>query len=358
MSSNSIGHGGAAVGRLFARFAKCVAVAQGDLEGARHYACAQPWSSAQALDSQFKGLMTPTGVGAYSGSQGPVFRDLATYVRPRTIVGKLEALRAIPFATRVVRGVGGTRASWVVAGEPVPVAYGSFEIEDALDIRKVSTIAILTSELVKNSSPKSEMVMAADIGGALAQSMDEAFVDPASGATAARPASITYGATTHESSGSTPAAIDADLAAMIKDLVTAGNTLESAVWILSPITAASLSLMRDSSGALAYPKISVLGGELAGLPAITSTACAASGSPGEYFVVLLESGQVDLADDDSGQLELARHAAVQMDDAPAASAQSVVSLWQNGLVGFMSTRYLNWRARRAGIASVLRSVTY
>ena len=104
--------------------------------------------------------------------------------------------------------------------------------------------------------------------------------------------------------------------------------------------------------------MSALGGTLAGLQAITSTACSSSGSPGEYFIALIEAGQVDLADDDTGELELAQHASVQMDDAPAAGTQSLVSMWQFGLVGFMAARYLNWRARQHGVASVLRGALF
>ena len=35
-------------------------------------------------------------------------------------------------------------------------------------------------------------------------------------------------------------------------------------------------------------------------------------------------------------------------DAPTAGAQSLVSLWQNNLLGIRAERYINWAARRPG----------
>lgn len=356
--STITGPTGATAGRLFARFCRCLSVTRGDLVAAQAFAMSQPWNDAQTLGAAFKSLVEPLGTGSYAGATGPVYQDLALYLRPRTIVGKIEAMRSIPFNTRLVRGIGGTTASWTVAGEPTPVSYASYELVDALAIKKISTIAIVTAELMRNSSPKAEMAVAADVGGALAQELDTGFIDPARGETDARPASITFGAAEHESSGNTVTAIDSDLQAMIKDLVGAGHSLETATWVLHPVTATSLSLMRDASGALAYPKISVLGGELAGLKAITSTACAASGSPGEYFLALIESGEVELADDGAGELDYATQASIQMNSDPAGGAQQLVSMWQSGMVAIKGARYLNWRARRPGVASVLRGIAF
>lgn len=349
---------GADVGRLAGRFIRCLGIARGDLEGARAFVAGQPWSDAPTLEAAFKSLMQPLTVGSFAGSAGPVFQDLALYLRPKTIIGRLP-LRSIPFNTRVVRGIGGTRASWTVAGEPIPASYSSYDITDAVAVKKVSTIDVMSTELARNSSPRADMATIADVGAALAHQMNLAFIDPALGETEARPASVTNSAAvSRESSGATVAAVDSDLKAMIRDLVNAGMTLETATWILSPSTATSLSLMRGTDGALAYPHIGVLGGSMAGLPAITSAACEASGSPGENFIVLLEAGEVDLADDGAGDVEFTEHAAIQLDDTPIASAQPLTSLWQNGLFALKASRYANWRARRDVVASVLRSVAF
>jgi valyl-tRNA synthetase len=67
-----------------------------------------------------------------------------------------------------------------------------------------------------------------------------------------------------------------------------------------------------------------------------------------------------MADDGGVSLDMSMEASVQMDDAPSAGAQSLVSLWQNNLVGIRAERYINWSPRRAsnlGIA-LLENTNY
>jgi hypothetical protein len=345
-------------GTTFGRFCRALAIAKGDPLSAEAYAEAQPWDDRVAIVSSLKGLMTPHATGDYAGSSGPVFTDFAEFLRPQTLVGRLTSLRRVPFNVRMVTGIGGSRAAWVTEGETIPASYSSFETADALPIRKVATIACIGDELVRASKPTADAVVAADVGAAIVEQMDRAFIDPSYGATDTRPASVTFGATQLDSSGSTVAAIDSDLEAMVQVLVDAGMQLNTAAWILHPRTAVHLALKRGANDGLAYPGMTVKGGTLAGLPAFVSSACSASGSPAERNITLLEVGEVNLADSGAGDLDASRYAALQLDDAPANSAQPLTSLWTHGLVGLKATRFLNWAARRQGVAAVLRNVAF
>ena len=160
------------------------------------------------------------------------------------------------------------------------------------------------------------------------------------------------------SSGSDIASIDHDLGLMIGSLVAAECPLSTACWIMSPITATALALRRGTDGAPAYPQVTARGGFLIGLPVLVSTVCAASGSPGERFIALVEQSEILVADDGGGDVQLATRAALQMNDAPAAGAAQLVSLWSSDMVGLRLLRYVNWARRRTGAACVLRDVTY
>lgn len=62
-----------------------------------------------------------------------------------------------------------------------------------------------------------------------------------------------------------------------------------------------------------------------------------------------------MADDGGVSIDMSMEASVQMNDAPSAGAQSLVSLWQNNLVGIRAEQYINWAARRTsnlGIALI------
>jgi len=78
-----------------------------------------------------------------------------------------------------------------------------------------------------------------------------------------RPGSITFATPMIPSSGSTVAAVTADLGAAMLALVTAvaGNTT-SAAWIMSPAAALFLATLRTAEDVFAFPGMS-LGGLLA-----------------------------------------------------------------------------------------------
>ena len=57
--------------------------------------------------------------------------------------------------------------------------------------------------------------------------------------------------------------------------------------------------------------------------------------------------RVLLADDGQMMIDMSTEASLQMNDAPSAGAQSLVSLWQTGGVGVKLDRWINWSKRRS-----------
>jgi HK97 family phage major capsid protein len=346
------------------RYLKSLAVARGDQLAAAAFAQAQydqhRWDATPAL--ALKAAIDPNGADNWAAAALRTVNDeFAAFLQPRTIIGRL-AVRRVPVRTRMLRADTAPTASWVAAGEPVPASSAAYSDTDPLDPLRCATIVPLTAELVRNSSVQADRAIAAEAAGAVAAALDAAFIDPASGAIAERrPASVTHidtGAAQFESSGASLSAIDADLKRMLGALTGANMDLGTAAWIMSPTTAVYLSFLRGSDGVLAYPGMTALGGVLCGLPALTSTAVAASGSPGEQFIALVQADEIELADDGQAELDIAQNAAIQMSNTPGSGAQQLTSLWQNSLIAVMASRWLNWRARRTNAAAVLRSVAY
>lgn len=341
-------------GREFARFVKALARTRGDVLGAERFAAAQGW---RTVEVAMKALVNPLDDSTASALL-PITNDLAALLRPLTIVGRLQGMRRVPFDTRLLTQDVGGSGDWVGQGLPIPVSAAGLTNTATLDAKKVAGIRVLTEELLRNAVDGSEQTVAADAAGAVVEAMDLAFIDPANTGTDAKPGAITAGATEINSTGSSVTQIDNDLEDMVGVLIAAEMSLASAAWIMSPITATHLSLRRGTSGALAYPGMTARGGNLLGLPAIVSTAVAASGSPGERFVALVEASEIMLADDGAANIELSTRAAVQMNDGPSTGAQQLVSLWQNGMVGIKAERFINWKRRRTGAVAVLRNVTF
>jgi hypothetical protein len=47
-----------------------------------------------------------------------------------------------------------------------------------------------------------------------------------------------------------------------------------------------------------------------------------------------------------------------MNTAPSAGAQSLVSLWQNNLIGVRAEREINWKKRRAAAVAYVDGIAY
>jgi HK97 family phage major capsid protein len=161
------------------------------------------------------------------------------------------------------------------------------------------------------------------------------------------------------SSGSALANIDADLDYIINALVLAGSDLQWAHLIMLPRTALYLARLRGTGGDLAYPGLSVKGGNLFGIPVVVSAAIPGSGSPSASIIGLVDAGQILVADDNGGTVEVGRQAALQMvDDMQSPEANTLVSMFQTDSVAYKTTRFINWEKCRTGMAQYISGVTY
>jgi len=337
-------------GTAYTRFAMALAASKGNLMQAEKLA--ERWK-----DTPEVGLCLKAAVDAGTTSDTTWAAPLVQYtdmtsefidlLRNATILGKLDQLRRVPFNIRIPRQTTGTTGTFVGEGAPTPVRELAFD-NITLPWARASTIVVLTMELARLSSPSAEALVRQDLINGIAEYLDKRLVDPAyPGVANTSPASLTNGVTPRQASGSTLAAIDADVKTLMTTFANANLGLTTGVWIMSPALAITLSLMRTNQDTPAFPKLGVNGGEFYGLPAITSNSVSPSGSPGDQHLILVDQREVLLADDGQMMLDVSSEASVQMNDAPSAGAQSLVSLWQNGLLGVKVDRWIYWTKRRS-----------
>ena len=74
--------------------------------------------------------------------------------------------------------------------------------------------------------------------------------------------------------------------------------------------------------------------------------------------MLIDQNEVLLADDGQMMIDASAEASVQMNDAPSAGAQSLVSFWQMGLMGLKVERWIYWTKRRSTAVGLLDNVNY
>lgn len=359
-------------GVAFAQVAKCLGLAKGN-----HMAAAEIAKKEYAADPRIGNILKAAVVAGSTTSgnwaenlvsdESAVFADFIEYLRPQTILGKfgqgnVPALRSIPFNTPLVGQTGGGEAYWVGEGKPKPLTSLDFS-RTTLPELKVATIAVVTDELLRRSSPSADLILRDTLAAAVAGRLDTDFIDPTKAASSGvSPASITYGVSAPNSAGNDADSIRADLRTLFMAFIAADNTPTSGVYIMSSTTALSLSLMMNALGQPEFPGISMTGGTLMGLPVIVSE-YVPTVSAGSY-VALVNASDIYLGDEGGIMIDVSREASLEMLDgsltqnALAGTGASLVSLWQNNLMGFRCERIINWGKRRASAVALIDSVNW
>ena len=368
-TSVEVGAGGALLVRRnlekgipFTRYAMALARAKGNLMQAAELAKKYDGSTPEV------GIVLRAAVAAGSTSDttwaGPLvqYNDMVSefieYLRPQTVLGRLTDLRRVPFNTRIPRQTAGTTGSFVGEGSPKPVGKLDFD-NVTLPWAKASCIVVLSDELVRLSSPSAEALVRADLAAGISQYLDKRLLDPSfAGVANVSPASLTHAVTARASTGATLGALDDDVAYLYRQYSTNELTLTNGVWVMAPGTAINLSMMRTNQDQKAFPGLSMRGGEFYGLPVITSNNVTAGGSPTDPHMILIDQGEVLLADDGQMMIDMSSEASLQMNDAPSAGAQSLVSLWQNGLLGVKVDRWIYWTKRRSAAVQFIDNANY
>lgn len=194
-------------------------------------------------------------------------------------------------------------------GEARPVSRMTLN-GDALLPQEATAIVVLSREVIENSSAASQAFVSRQLRRSVARGLDVGFFDRL------------------VSSSTTPSFTSTgDHPSDLKVLLDAVNTGEGRLaWIAATDVANSIALLNDGRGSASPEGAS----EFLNLPLAVSPGVAAG-------TLLLIDGDRILADIESLGIDVARHAALQMDTAPTADATTpmatpVVSLWQTNSV--------------------------
>jgi HK97 family phage prohead protease len=361
-----------AKGLAFAQVVKCLGMAKGNLMHAFELSKLH-YKSDRRIQNILKAAVAAgtttnsTWAAPLVGEESRVFADFVEFLRPTTILGKFGAngipsLRKVPFRTRLLGQTSGGNGYWVGEGKAKPLTKFDFA-SNSLDPLKVANIAVITQELMRDSSPSADVLVRDSLAAALRERLDLDFIDPDKSASAGvSPASILNGVTPIASSGNDADAIRCDIQAIMRKFIDARNPPTNGVWLMPSTVGLAASLLTNDLGQKEFPEINMNGGTLGGLPVITSeyVPTDTSGS----VVALVNASDIYEADDGEIKVDMSTEASLQMLDNPtndgtgATAPTSLVSLWQDNLVGFRAERTINWSKRRASAAQYLSGVNW
>lgn len=357
----------------FARFAMAMYQAEGDrrkaleiVEGNKGWMDTTPGVAAMLKTAVPAADTTTSGYASELVYAQNLVNEFIEFLRPLTIIGRLpDRFRRVPFNIRVGSQTAGGTGYWVGQGAAIPVSKLTTS-SMTLGIAKAAGLMAMDEELARSSSPSAELLIRNDLAKTLQQLLDTAAIDPnQGGVTNIQPASWTYGAIPIVPSGTNYAALVTDLKLLFAPIIAANLDVSKFVWIMTPTTALSLSLMQTSLGNPQFPTININGGTFQGLPVVVSNAANIAGSP-DYanMMVLVNPEEIFLADDGQATVDVSREASIQMLDNPtnlstgATAPTTVVSMFQTASLAIRAIRFINWKLARTAAVQVIRTANY
>jgi len=286
----------------------------------------------------------PQTTGNTPLAQSRVLSEYLGYERGASIVGMARKfMKSAVFMSALILQKTAALTAWIAESGRTPVSAFQFD-KLSLHPYKLGTSSVFTKDVVRLSTPSAASILSQSLPLANARFIDNQFLDPSlAEVTDTNPASITYGASSVSSTGSSAAQMTADFISMTADL----GSWTAAHWIMQPKTLSRIA-------ATVPPLVSFQGADafLMGIPVIRSANAPAA-------IVLVDLAEILYADEDETSIAVARsgEAALVMDDGGSPTVTTLHSMFQEGLVVFRAIRTISW-ARAHDNSVVYMTVSY
>ncbi|WP_430244965.1 phage major capsid protein [Neorhizobium sp. DAR64861/K0K2] len=281
--------------------------------------------------------------------------DFIDYLYAQTVFDRLP-LREVPANVHIKGQDGAASAYWVGQSKSIPVTKADF-FDVQLSALKVAAIAVISKELLRDSSPSAELLVRDALVQASAQRVDQTFLSAAAAVPNVSPAGILNGVTAGTSAGSDVDGVITDVKALYAGFIAANNA-DGLEFVTTQSLAKSLGLIQNVMGNWAFPGLSANGGTLLG------DKVTAGGNVGSGDLILMRPSDIYKIGDRGVEVSLSTEAAIQMDDAPNGASDTptshtgVVSMFQTESVAIKVVRPLNFAKRRASAVAYIGDADY
>lgn len=336
---------GQSAGRSVGRLIRVLALAD-DPGAAQAFLQAQSWVERDTLAHVTKAAVPGLNLGSLPADT--MNADFLAALRPHAVLSRLDKARRVPAKTRVIAFSAGAAAYRVGERKPLPISRAALAGITLDPKPKVAGVSLATRELLSIPGLETDVALGQDLAAATGQAEDAWFLDPTA------PGSALNSAPTAVSVGVNTTGVDADLQKAIELLLAAGGDLRDAVWVLSPAAAAKVAGLRGTGGAASFPGIGPNGGELLGLPVLTSTAAAGK-------LVLLDQSGVLIDRDAAAEISRAESAMLQLDNAPTeppTAPANMVSVFQTDCVAVKAVMRRGFAVRAGSVATYITGGTW
>lgn len=281
--------------------------------------------------------------------------DFIDYLYSLTVFDRLP-LREVPANVTIKGQDGAATGYWVGQSKSIPVSKADFSTVN-LSPLKVAALAVVSKELLRDSSPSAELLVRDALANASAQRVDQTFLSDTAASAGVSPAGILNGLAAGTSSGNTIEDVIADVKALYAGFIAANNASDL-YYVTTQSLAKSLGLMQNALGNFAFPGLGANGGTLLGDNLV------AGGNVGAGDFILLKPSDIYKIGDRGVEVSMSTEASIQMDDAPNGASDtptantSVVSMYQTDSVALKVVRPLNFAKRRTSAVAFIGDADY
>lgn len=282
--------------------------------------------------------------------------DFIEFLYGMTVFDRLP-LRSVPARVHIKGQDGAATGYWVGESKAIPATKADYSDVELTPL-KVGALAVLSKELVQDSSPSAEMLVRDALAEASAQRVDTTFLGSAAAVSGVSPAGLLNGLTALVPSGTDAAAVRADMLSLYSGFLTAKNA-SGLVQIMTPSMAKALALLVNALGQPEFVGLNANGGTLLGDPVYTGD----NVTPGDW--ILLKPSDIWKIGDGGVEVSMSDQATIEQNDAaagatdtPTAMASHFTSMFQSESVAFKVVRRINYAKRRSGAVAVLSNAEY
>lgn len=282
--------------------------------------------------------------------------DFIEYLYGKTLFDRLP-LRSVPANVAIKGQDGAATGYWVGESKAIPATTADFSTVSLTPL-KVAALAVISNELMRDSSPSAEMLVRDALVQASAQRVDGTFLSTTAASAGVSPAGILNGVAGHNSHGSTVDGVIADF----KQLTAVFQSFKNAsdlVVVTTPDLAVSLGLMLTALGQQQFPGVGQEGGTLLGRMVYTG-----DNVPANAFIMMKPSDIWRIGD--SGvQVSISNVATIEQDgapqgasDTPVAASATLMSMFQTESTAIKVVRSVNFAKRRSHAVQYIDNADY
>jgi HK97 family phage major capsid protein len=221
---------------------------------------------------------------------------------------------------------------------------------------KVAALAVVSNELLRDSSPSAEMLVRDGLVESTAQRIDLTVFSTTAESAGVSPPGLLNGVVALGSNGITAADVLLDVQELKTEFIT--NLMTSGLyWVMNPALAMRLSLMRSTLGVREFPDIN--GGTFEGLPVVTGD------NIGAAHLILVRPSDVYSIGDQGIQVSISRDAMIEMatnpgmeSEGPTSPTQKYVGMFQTESTAIKIVRPINFAKRRPEAVQFMEDVFY